>query len=182
MNKKYQQTPSQTVGPYFAYGLTPEQYLYDFKSIADNYLYKDASEAEERILIKGRLFDGNGAIIPDAMIELRQDDTLDGFGRWGTGTERGNTFTFNTIKPKSKDGQAPHINVVVMMRGLLSHVYTRIYFSDEVAANADDPVLNLIDEDRRHTLIARRNEMGGQIVYQFDIHMQGEHETVFFDA
>ena len=182
MDKKYQQTPSQTLGPYFAYGLTPEQYLYDFASIADNHLYKNTDLEGERIILKGQIFDGNGEPVNDAMLEIRQDDTLDGFGRFGTGTEKDNCFVFHTIKPESKDGQAPHINMVVMMRGLLSHVFTRLYFSDEETANANDKILNLIPEARRHTLIAKRTEVNGQIIYRFDIHMQGENETVFFDA
>lgn len=182
MNTKYQQTPSQTVGPYFAYGLTPEQYLYNFRSIADNYLYKDSPETAQRIMLKGRLFDGKGEVIPDAILEIRQDDSLEGFGRTGTGTERDNSYVFHTVKPSGEDGHAPHINMVVMMRGLLSHVYTRIYFSDETAANASDPVLGRIPAERRSTLIAQRKEMNGQIVYLFDIYMQGDNETVFFDA
>ena len=182
MQKKYQQTPSQTLGPFFAYGLTPEQYSYSFTSIADNYLYKNTDKAGERIIIKGQIFDGNGDPINDAMLEIRQDDSLDGFGRYGTGTEKDNSFIFHTIKPISEDGQAPHINIVVMMRGLLSHVFTRLYFSDEEAANANDKILNLIPKDRRHTLIAKRTTVNGQTIYRFDIHMQGENETVFFDA
>ena len=182
MKKKYLQTPSQTVGPYFAYGLTPEQYLYNFASIADNRLYKNAGSEAERITLKGRVFDGNGHVINDAMIEIMQDDTLDGFGRYGTGTEPDNSFVFHTVKPESREGQAPYINVIVMMRGQLNHMFTRIYFSDEAEANAQDPILGLVPEARRQTLIAQRQEMRGQIIYELDIHMQGERETVFFDA
>ena len=182
MSAKYLQTPSQTVGPYFAYGLTPEQYHYDNNSIVDNVLYKDESIQGERIIIRGQVFDGNGEPINDAMIELRQDATLDGFGRMGTGTEKDNSFIFHTVKPQGSDGQAPHINVVVLMRGLLSHVFTRLYFSDEAEANEGDKVLTQVPEKRRHTLIARRQEVNGQVIYLFNIHMQGENETVFFDA
>lgn len=182
MSKKYLQTPSQTVGPFFAYGLTPGQYCYDFTSIADNYLYKNADTEGERIVIKGQIFDGNGDTISDAMLEIRQDGTLDGFGRFGTGTEKDNSFIFHTIKPKSENGQAPHINMTVMMRGLLNHMFTRIYFSDEAEANAQDRVFNLIPKERRHTLIAKRKEICGQMIYQFNIYMQGEKETVFFDV
>lgn len=182
MSKKYLQTPSQTVGPYFAYGLTPEQYLYNFKSIADNHLYKNAGPEAERITLKGRIFDGKGAVIDDAMLEIIQDDTLDGFGRYGTGTEPDSSYIFHTIKPERRDGQAPHINVILTMRGQLNHLFTRIYFSDETEANAGDKILNLVPEDRRHTLIAQREERKGQIIYRLDMHMQGEQETVFFDA
>jgi protocatechuate 3,4-dioxygenase, alpha subunit len=87
------------------------------------------------------------------------------------------------VKPGAiGDGQAPHINVIVMMRGLLSHAYTRIYFSDEAEANARDPVLASVPEKRRQTLIAERVETPSGVAYRFDIHMQGEEETVFFDV
>ena len=78
--------------------------------------------------------------------------------------------------------QAPHINVIVFMRGLLSHAYTRIYFSDEAEANARDPVLMSVPEERRHTLIARREDTAAATIYRFDIVMQGDDETVFFDV
>lgn len=179
--KELRQTPSQTVGPYFSYGLTPEQYNYDYKDLADNGLYKNGGEGE-RIIIKGQVFDGEGNPIDDALLELRQDNSWEGFGRMGTGTEPDNSFEFKTLKPKPIGNSAPHINVVLMMRGLLNHVFTRMYFSDEGDANADDKVLNQVPEERRHTLIAQRDEVNGETIYRFDIHMQGDQETVFFDA
>jgi protocatechuate 3,4-dioxygenase alpha subunit len=182
MEKKFKQTPSQTIGPFFAYGLTPEQYSYDFADLADNYLYKKGKATGERITIKGQIFDGAGELVDDAMIEIRQDATLDGFGRYGTGTEVGNQFTFHTLKPTAKNGNAPFINVVIMMRGLLNNVFTRIYFSDEATANATDKVLNLVPKERQQTLIAQHSEQNGQIIYTFNIYMQGENETVFFDT
>ena len=168
------QTPSQTVGPYFAYGLVPEQYGYAFRSLA-------------------------GAIVPDALIEIWQADArgryahpadprgsnapFKGFGRCGTGTDPQNRFVFETIKPGSPDDrQAPHVNVIVFMRGLLLHAYTRIYFADEAAANARDPVLASVPPDRRATLLAERHATSRGVVYRFEIRMQGERETVFFDA
>lgn len=192
------QTPSQTVGPYFAYGLTPEQYGYPFKDIASGTLVEEGTEGE-RIRIEGRVIDGHGAPISDAMIEIWQADFqghyahphdtrgsntgFRGFGRFGTGTDPENRFIFDTVKPGiSIDGQAPHINVIVFMRGLLSHAYTRLYFDDETEANATDPVLNAVPGDRRQTLIAERHVGPSGIVYRFDIHMQGPHETVFFDV
>lgn len=189
------QTPSQTVGPYFAYGLTPKQYGYPFKELVGSDL--TAAETEgQRIRIEGCVYDGEGNKIPDAMIEIWQADAQGryahpadprgsnsrfvGFGRMGTGTDPENRFVFETIKPGAiDDDQAPHISVIVMMRGLLTHTYTRIYFSDEHEANAIDPVLNSVDEARRPTLIAAQAEGP---VYRFDIHMQGDHETVFFDV
>ena len=188
------QTPSQTVGPYFAYGLTPKQYGYPFKELAGGDLTTPDTEGE-RIRIEGCVYDGEGNTVPDAMIEIWQADaqgryahpndprssnsTFKGFGRFGTGTDKQDRFIFDTIKPGSVDGeQAPHISVIIMMRGLLSHTFTRIYFSDEEAANARDAVLNSVEESRRDTLIAKREGS----VYRFDIRMQGDDETVFFDV
>jgi protocatechuate 3,4-dioxygenase alpha subunit len=104
-----------------------------------------------------------------------------GFGRMGTGTDPELRFVFETIKPGSVDGtQAPHVNVIVFMRGLLLHAYTRIYFSDEAEANARDPVLSSVPAERRKTLVAIKDDASA--VYRLDIHMQGPDETVFFDV
>ena len=195
---KRRQTPSQTVGPFFAYALAPEQYGYDFASIADGAMIK-GDVPGQRIRVEGRIFDGNGEIVPDAMIEIWQADEqgryahpadhrgsnagFEGFGRVGTGTDPESRFIFETIKPGSIDGgQAPHINVVVFMRGLLLHAFTRLYFSDETEANARDLVLSGVPAERRHTLIAVRDETSADAVYRLDIHMQGANETVFFDV
>jgi protocatechuate 3,4-dioxygenase, alpha subunit len=194
---KLRQTPSQTVGPYFAYGLTPEQYGYDYKSIANGTM-ADGNTPGQRIRIEGRVFDGKGEIVPDAMIELWQADeqgryahpadprssnaAFKGFGRTGTGTDPQSRFIFETIKPGSVDGaQAPHINVIVFARGMLLHAFTRLYFSDEAAANARDAVLASVPENRRHTLMAKRDDKAPAL-YRFDIHLQGAEETVFFDV
>lgn len=192
------QTPSQTVGPYFAYGLTPQQYGYPLAEIASGRLAGDDAEGQ-RIRIEGKVYDGAGAAIPDAMIEIWQADAqgryahpadprgsnadFRGFGRFGTGTDPDSRFIFDTVKPGAiGDGQAPHVNVIVFMRGILVHAFTRLYFSDEAAANAADPVLSSVPEDRRHTLVAERREGPTGTVYRFDIHMQGADETVFFDV
>ncbi len=169
------QTPSQTVGPYFAYGLTPEQYLYDFKSLSSNELAKPLDEANV-VTVVGKVFDGNGDVIPDAMIEIWESQHQR-FGRFGTGTDPQNRFVFHTYKPTSVDGQAPHLNVIVFMRGQLIHSYTRIYFEDEAELNAQDEILSTVPVDRRDTLIASKNTAG----YEFNIYMQGEKETVFFE-
>ncbi len=195
---KLGQTPSQTVGPYFAYGLTPEQYGYEMTSIAGSAMTQSDTEGT-RIRIEGRVFDGQGQPVSDAMIEIWQADaagryahpadkrgsnaSFKGFGRCGTGTDPEKRFWFDTIKPGSVDGQqAPHVNVIVFMRGMLVHAYTRFYFSDENAANMRDPVLQSVPADRRGTLIAERISAPGGLIYRFDIHMQGADETVFFDA
>lgn len=170
------QTPSQTVGPYFAYGLVPKQYSYDFKSLVENCIVNPDSTTD-LISIKGKVFDGENNPIPDAMIELWQNDgRTQFFGRFGTGTKADNHFIFETIKPKSVDGQAPYVTLIIFMRGQLIHSYTRIYFSDEEALNGQDSVLNTIDPNRRNTIIAQKKEG----FYELDIYMQGEKETVFF--
>lgn len=181
------QTPSQTVGPYFAYGLTAQQYHYPLGQIADGAMAPE--ETKDRIRIHGRVFDGEGAIIPDALIEFWQADRqgrygapgFSGFGRQGTGTDAQGRFVFDTIKPGATAGAAPFVTIVLFMRGLLTHVYTRLYFSDEATANAADPVLATVPAERRGTLIAAREETANGIGYHFDIHMQGRNETVFFD-
>lgn len=176
------QTPSQTVGPYFAYGITPEQYRYNHRGMADHVLYKNTEAEGERILIRGQVLDGEGVPVDDALIELRQDATPEGFGRMGTGTLPDHHFEFDTLRPEGSGNAAPHINVIVLMRGLLNHLFTRIYFSDEAEANASDPLLSRVPEARHHTLIAQRSLENGRVVYRFDIRMQGPEETVFFDA
>lgn len=195
------QTPSQTVGPFFAYGLTSQQYSYDFAQIATGQM-RPNDDLPEAIRLVGRVFDGDGTVIPDAMLELwqansagrynhpvdqREDRPLTpgftGFGRFGTGTDPEARFLFDTVKPGSAEtGAAPFITVIVFARGLLNHAYTRVYFSDEASANAKDPVLNSVPADRRDTLVAGRHDTPTGTEYRFDIHMQGDLETVFFDV
>jgi len=191
-------TPSQTVGPYFAYGLTPRG-KYDWKdTFGTNLMTPDTSG--ERIRIEGQVFDGDGVPINDCMIEIWQADAqgrygspadprprpnsgFQGFGRAGTDAE--GRYGFDTIRPGRVPGpggtlQAPHVLLAVFARGMLRQSYTRIYFADE-AANADDAILALVPAERRATLLAGRSERDGHAVYTFDIHMQGEAETVFFE-
>jgi len=191
------QSPSQTVGPYFAQGL-----LREGDQVFTNVLVTEDTEGE-RIRIRGCVLDAEGRPIEDAMIEIwqanshgrynhpldEQDKPLEpefkGHGR--ASTDIGGNYRFETIKPGPVPGtgaelQAPHINVIVFARGMLSHAFTRIYFEDE-SANQDDAVLTSIeDEAHRNTLIARREDADGTVVYRFDIQFQGERETAFFDA
>jgi protocatechuate 3,4-dioxygenase alpha subunit len=192
-------TPSQTVGPFFAYGLTSNG-KYDWNDAFGNDLVTpDASG--ERIRVEGRVFDGDGAPVPDAMLEIWQADAqgrfadpqdkralpnaaFRGFGRCGTNAN--GEFAFDTIKPGAvpdPDGkpQAPHILLAIFARGMLLQLYTRIYFDGE-AANSVDSVLTLVPADRRATLIAAREAGNGGAVYRFDIRLQGDDETVFFDV
>jgi protocatechuate 3,4-dioxygenase alpha subunit len=183
-------TPGQTVGPFFALGLDRPQW----SDLARN------NPEGERIVIEGRVLDGDGAPVPDALIELWQanaagrynhvadgqsDKKLDpnflGYGRVATDAQ--GCFRITTVKPGPVPGrgnalQAPHINVAFFARGLLRQLYTRIYFADE-PANASDPLLAAIeDASVRNTLIARR---GGGGAYRFDIVLQGKDETAFLD-
>jgi protocatechuate 3,4-dioxygenase, alpha subunit len=186
------QTPSQTVGPFYSLGLTQK---------TTNLLASDTTQGE-KIRIEGCVFDGDGKPVPDAMVEIwqanaygrynhpddKQERPLDpSFLGWGrSGTDKTGVFSFETVKPGSVPGpdasvQAPHINVTVFARGMLVHAYTRIYFGDE-PGNETDPVLSSIkSKSRRRTLIAPREENNSKPVYRFDIRLQGENETVFFD-
>jgi protocatechuate 3,4-dioxygenase alpha subunit len=192
-------TPSQTVGPYFKYGLTPGHDYQWNDAFSNDLVTLDVSG--DRIRIIGQVFDGDGKIMPDAMLEIWQADAqgrfadpqdtravpntaFRGFGRCGTNANGG--FTFQIIRPGSAPGpggkpQAPHILLAVFARGMTQQTITRIYFADQAAANAADPVLTLVPVDRRGTLIAMR-EPGEPVTYRFDIHMQGDRETVFFDV
>ena len=193
MEDKLVPTPSQTVGPFFHLGL-------------DHPEWSDLTRGNptgERIVIEGRVLDGDRMPVPDALIELWQanaagryahpDDTqtdkpLDanfrGFGRVATDAE--GRFRITTIRPGPVPGrgnslQAPHINLVFFSRGLLNHLYTRIYFADE-PANASDPLLSSIEDPAvRGTLVARRAAGSSPALYRFDIVMQGDNETAFLD-
>ena len=190
------QTPSQTVGPFFAYGLTPTQYAYDFKSLFTPVLAQPHATGEH-IQITGQVFDGAGNTIHDAIVEISHADAegkfprtpadaaasgFCGFGRCGTGTFAGHHYLFDTVKPGAAAAdRAPFVTVCITARGMLVHNFTRIYFDDETAANAKDAVLASVPAERRGTLLARREQVGGKTVYRFDIRMQGDGETVFFD-
>jgi len=186
------QTPSQTIGPFFSFGMVfgGENVLVDERTMG------------ERIILEGRVLDGNGEPVLDALVEIWQPDAngifnhpadprsvradpfFSGFGR--SETTGDGRFWFKTIRPGSVPAeddrqQAPYINAIVFARGMLIHAVTRIYFGDE-EANATDPLLTTVPEPRRQTLVARRGQSADGIArYCFDIVLQGERETVFFD-
>jgi protocatechuate 3,4-dioxygenase alpha subunit len=186
------QTPSQTVGPFFAYGLTPEGY--GRKGIAGPDLVGPDVQGR-RLRIEGRVLDGAGEAVPDALLEIWQADAFGryphpgdarpgqrdgafrGFGRCGTDAD--GRFAFSTVRPGADGEGAPHITLAVFARGLLLHAFTRIYFADEERANAADAVLALVPAGRRATLLARPTNLPD--TWRFDIRLQGEGETVFFD-
>jgi protocatechuate 3,4-dioxygenase, alpha subunit len=191
---KHVPTASQTVGPFFAVGL-------DRPELAD--LTRNGAAKGEKIEIAGRVRDGDGAPISDAMIEIwqanaagkydhpedRQEKPRDpnflGFGRVFTDTE--GRYRFATVRPGAVPGsgntlQAPHIMMTIFARGLLKHLVTRVYFADLATANDADPVLSKIeDAARRRTLLAERSS-DGRPAYRFDVVLQGAGETVFFDV
>lgn len=180
-------TPSATVGPYLAIGLTwPDG------------VWAAAEGTQGGIWIRGRVFDGAGDVVPDAMVETWQADPdgrfpspedprgasaypgFRGYARASTVHPPGEFGVF-TLKPgRVPDGegglQAPHVDVSLFARGLLDRVVTRIYFADEAAANAEDVVLRGLTEEQRRTLVAEPSDDG----YRLDLHLQGDRETVFF--
>lgn len=183
-------TPSQTIGPFFHFALLDE----DQSELV-------APDDPEAIQIGGLIYDGAGEPVPDAMVEIWQanragryrhpeddredlplEDDFSGFGRCGTDDE--GKFTFITVKPGPVPGadgelQAPHIDVSIFARGLLKRLVTRIYFSDEEEANSVDPILSTIEDSvQRSTLVAHPAD--GAL--RFDVHLQGDHQTVFFDV
>jgi protocatechuate 3,4-dioxygenase, alpha subunit len=180
-------TPSQTVGPFFHIGLP---------DAGRELVSPDDPDA---VRIVGTVYDGEGEVVPDAMVEVWQanragryahpEDTREelpleeGFGGFGrSGTDEQGGFEFVTVKPGVVPGpngtsQAPHIEVSVFARGIIKRMATRIYFPDEPEANEADPVLASIDDpDERATLVAREED--GSL--RFDIHLQGDRQTAFF--
>ena len=205
MANHLRETPSQTAGPYVHIGLIPHQAGFDIFERNFSHVLAGPGTLGERIRIEGRIFDGAGAVTRDMLVEIwqanaagryhhpadRQDKPLDpgfrGWGRTGTDFDTG-VYAFETVKPgpvvgrTGRPAMAPHVNVWIASRGMNIGLSTRLYFADEAGANAADPVLNLIDPpSRQQTLIATRNERHGVAIYTFDIHLQGERETVFFD-
>lgn len=171
-------TPSQTIGPFFHDALLDG----DLTELV-------APDRPEAIKIEGAVYDGAGDPVPDAMVEIWQTDAAGGYGSedflgFGrSGTDEDGNFSFATVKPGPVPGpdgtlQAPHVNVSVFARGLLKQVITRLYFPDE-QANAEDPVLTSIEDSAlRGTLVARDE---GNRYYRFDIYLQGEGQTAFFE-
>ena len=203
------ETASQTAGPYVHIGLAPREAGFDIFEHNFGNVLTNAQTKGERIRIEGRVFDGIGTVLKDVLIETWQanaegkyahpadrqpgkalDPNFRGWGRACTDFETG-VYRFDTIKPGVVAGRAsgntsrfmaPHINLWIVARGINLGLNTRLYFSDEAEANAKDAVLNIIEwEARRQTLVAQRTESGGAVVYRFDIRLQGDGETVFFD-
>lgn len=193
---KLHQTASQTAGPYVHIGLAPGAAGFDIYHDELGGDIAGPNAGGERIRIEGVVWDGAGDPVKDVLIEVWQANANghyahpnggpveEGFCGWGRLISDFDTgaWAFETIKPgQDASGQAPHLNLWIVARGINIGLHTRLYFSDEAAANADDPVLNLITSpDRRSTLIATRQNVSS--VYRFDIRLQGKGETVFFDV
>lgn len=179
---EFVQTPSQTVGPFFGFALPYE---------GGSQLV--AAHLPQAIRLHGSLVDGNGDAIFDALVEIwqadengalstelgsfdRDDYTFTGFGRCAT--NRAGHFTFTTVKPGAVGKAAPHVVVAIFARGLLTHLFTRVYFPEDAAAHETDTVLAAVPAERRSTLVAVADAPGS---YRFDIRLQGEGETVFLE-
>lgn len=192
---RFKESPSQTAGPYVHIGCTP-----NFCEIGGVYPQDLGSQMitgdveGQRITIRGAVFDGTDTPLRDALIEIWQADAQghfagrggsQGFAGWGrcpSDMDSG-TFTFDTLKPgrvpwHNGQLQAPHVTVWIVARGINLGLHTRMYFADEEAANAEDPILNRIEHKARIPTLMALPEPGG---YRFDIHLQGEAETIFFD-
>ena len=185
------ETASQTAGPYVHIGLIPAMAGFDiFEKNFSNVLVTPNTPGE-RITLEGKVFDGSGTPLRDNHPADRPAgpvvEEFRGWGRAGSDFESA-LVTFETIKPGAitdKAGRkcAPYVNIWIVARGINIGLNTRLYFSDEEAANAADPVLNLVEPPvRRATLIATRGERAGKVVYSFTINLQGAEETVFFDV
>ncbi|MGP6087591.1 protocatechuate 3,4-dioxygenase subunit alpha [Antarctobacter jejuensis] len=196
------ETPSQTAGPYVHIGLAPGAAGFDLYKEELGWDIAGPNAEGERIRVEGLVIDGTGSPVKDVLLEAWQanakgiyahpeggGEVEEGFRGWGrviTDFATGE-WGFDTVKPGKTPGrnvglQAPHINLWIVARGINVGLNTRMYFEDEAEANAADPVMNLIEwERRRATLLAKRTERDGKVVYRFDIRLQGEDETVFFD-
>lgn len=191
------ETASQTAGPFVHIGLALE--IAGFESRSDEIwqdLAKENAEGEQIELV-GFVYDGNGDLVHDALIEVWQADShgnyiadfdnkkpFSGFGRSACAMD--GDFYFKTIKPGQVDfdgkSMAPHINIAIFARGINLHLQTRAYFDDEEAANENCPILNGVPSPvRRKTLVAVKEAGAGKPRYRFDIRLQGDQETVFFD-
>ncbi|MEX2630953.1 MAG: protocatechuate 3,4-dioxygenase subunit alpha [Tistlia sp.] len=202
---RLQETPSQTAGPFLHIGLAPAAAGLPEGSQAQDNVIAGAAADGERIRIEGYVLDGAGHKVKDAALEVWQADARGAypggplgaapFRGWGRAVTDFSTglYWFETVKPgpvagrAGPDGKArpsaPHLTLWIVARGINIGLTTRLYFDDEAEANARDAVLGLVEHaGRRDTLIARRESRGGETVYRFDIVLQGEGETVFFDV
>ena len=201
--ERLRESASQTAGPFVHIGLAPGAAGFDIYKQELGQDIAGPNAKGERIRVEGLVIDGTGNPVKDVLLEVWQANAQghyahpegggpveEGFRGWGrviTDFETG-AWGFDTVKPGPTRGrdagtQAPHLNLWIVARGINIGLNTRMYFDDEVDANAADPVLNLIEwQTRRPTLIAKRSDRDGAVIYRFDIRLQGDDETVFFDV
>ncbi|MEM9522909.1 MAG: protocatechuate 3,4-dioxygenase subunit alpha [Pseudomonadota bacterium] len=194
------ESPSQTAGPYVHIGCTPNFSGIGIYAGDLGATMKTGPVKGEEITVTGIVYDGTGAPLRDALIEIwqadahglfasvneargRSDPNFTGWGRSSSDADTGE-FVFETVKPgrvPAADGrlQAPHITVWIVARGINIGLHTRIYFEDEPAANAEDPILTAIEHQNRVSSLLARGFGDGH--YRFDVHLQGPEETIFFD-
>jgi protocatechuate 3,4-dioxygenase alpha subunit len=166
-------TPSQTVGPFFSFGLTTNTALGQMAG---------PDTPGERIRLQIQMIDGAGTPVPDAVIEMWHAHPAGTFLFGRLETDPDGLCTFETVYPghaTPDTGEAAHVNLCIFMRGLLRHLYTRLYFAGDPSLETD-PILAAVPADRRGTLIARPNE-AMPATWMFEVHLQGHRETVYFD-
>lgn len=187
------ETPAQTAGPYIHMGTLPAVAGLDVNWHEGAHVLPPAAGGEKNITLKGKIFDGGGAPVTDAVIEIFQADasgafhttTFPNWGRAYSDFETGE-WTFHTVRPgptarSNRSIMAPHVLLAIFARGMNGHLTTLMYFPDDEIANARDPILSSIDPQRRGTLVAQRDANGGEGSYRFDIFLQGDRETAFFN-
>lgn len=184
------ETPSQTAGPYVHIGAYPSAAGLPVRTQTKPNVAFGSTAKGPRIRIEGVVRDGAGTPVTDAMVELWQADAdgkfqgkdAGGFGRSITDFSTGE-YWFDTVKPgPAKPGEAPFVTLLIFARGINIHLRTRMYFDDEAAANVADPGMKAVGDPRlQATLLGRKSARDGSTVYRFDIVLQGDGETVFFD-
>jgi len=203
------QTPGQTLGPFFHQGLLRTKAVFQVPGLCNDdvdvfhHVLVQPATFGERVALEGVVYDGLGQPIPDALLEIWQanahgryhhpldtsgrelDPAFDGYGR--AATDARGAFAFSSVRPGAVAGpggrlQASHINLVLGARGMTRHAFTRVYFAGDAQLDRD-PVLSLVPEERRPTLLAQpAGQRDGATIYRFDIRLQGDRETVFFDV
>lgn len=191
--KVLRETASQTAGPYVHIGLAPNAAGFNIYDIESGKDIAGPNAGGKRIRVEGIVWDGNGDPVKDVLIEVwqpnsdgkfaNQDEVEEGFRGWGriiSDFDSGE-WGLETVKPGALKDAAPHLSIWIVARGINVGLNTRMYFPEDTQANASDPVLNMLDADLRSTLIATRLDEAEKTTYRFDIRLQGDGETAFFD-
>ncbi|MEM6896213.1 MAG: protocatechuate 3,4-dioxygenase subunit alpha [Pseudomonadota bacterium] len=190
-NKELQESASQTAGPYVHIGLAPRAAGFDIYEREVGWDIAGPNAEGERIKVEGVVWDGNGEPVKDVLLEIWQANSAGHFANNGGQVEPGfrgwgrvisdfdtGVWAFDTVKPGAVGAEAPHLHIWIVARGINIGLHTRMYFPDE--DNGADPVLTMIGDDTLAATLIAKPQGAGQ--YRFDIHLQGEDETVFFDV